>query len=267
MAWEAASRHPARRARPVPLAQPGGRVGDGGEVRVGRASGARSSRASWSTSGAGERRRAPAFVSRGGIKLANALTATGLDVRGQARAGRGRLDRRLHRLPAAAGRRRGDRGRRRLRAARLEPAQRSARARARAHERARADARAMLAVRARTWRRSTCRSSRSRRCCGAVLGCLARGLRRARAGQAAVRGRPRAVGKGGRGARRRRTAAPRSWRSGEAALALGARVLGYHSSGLPGPKGNRETFIWLADAARAQASAADASSDLDAMAP
>jgi len=37
---------------------------------------------------------------------------------------------------------------------------------------------------------------------------------------------------------------------GEAARELGAAVLGYHSSGLPGPKGNRETFIWLAEAAR-----------------
>jgi 23S rRNA (cytidine1920-2'-O)/16S rRNA (cytidine1409-2'-O)-methyltransferase len=36
---------------------------------------------------------------------------------------------------------------------------------------------------------------------------------------------------------------------GEAALALGARVRGYHSSGLPGPKGNRETFIWIVGAA------------------
>jgi 23S rRNA (cytidine1920-2'-O)/16S rRNA (cytidine1409-2'-O)-methyltransferase len=35
---------------------------------------------------------------------------------------------------------------------------------------------------------------------------------------------------------------------GEAALALGAVVLGYHSSGLPGPKGNRETFILLSAA-------------------
>jgi 23S rRNA (cytidine1920-2'-O)/16S rRNA (cytidine1409-2'-O)-methyltransferase len=33
---------------------------------------------------------------------------------------------------------------------------------------------------------------------------------------------------------------------GTAALSLGAGVLGYHSSGLPGPKGNRETFIHLA---------------------
>jgi 23S rRNA (cytidine1920-2'-O)/16S rRNA (cytidine1409-2'-O)-methyltransferase len=38
--------------------------------------------------------------------------------------------------------------------------------------------------------------------------------------------------------------------AGEAALALGAAVLGYHSSGLAGPKGNRETFIWLTDPAR-----------------
>jgi 23S rRNA (cytidine1920-2'-O)/16S rRNA (cytidine1409-2'-O)-methyltransferase len=37
---------------------------------------------------------------------------------------------------------------------------------------------------------------------------------------------------------------------GRAALDLGVAVLGYHSSGLPGPKGNRETFIWLADPAR-----------------
>jgi 23S rRNA (cytidine1920-2'-O)/16S rRNA (cytidine1409-2'-O)-methyltransferase len=36
--------------------------------------------------------------------------------------------------------------------------------------------------------------------------------------------------------------------AGEAAVALGAVVLGFHSSGLPGPKGNRETFIWLTDA-------------------
>jgi 23S rRNA (cytidine1920-2'-O)/16S rRNA (cytidine1409-2'-O)-methyltransferase len=28
-------------------------------------------------------------------------------------------------------------------------------------------------------------------------------------------------------------------------------VLGFRSSGLPGPKGNRETFIWLAEPGRA----------------
>jgi 23S rRNA (cytidine1920-2'-O)/16S rRNA (cytidine1409-2'-O)-methyltransferase len=37
---------------------------------------------------------------------------------------------------------------------------------------------------------------------------------------------------------------------GRAAIALGAGVIGYHSSGLPGPKGNQETFIWLAGADR-----------------
>jgi 23S rRNA (cytidine1920-2'-O)/16S rRNA (cytidine1409-2'-O)-methyltransferase len=37
---------------------------------------------------------------------------------------------------------------------------------------------------------------------------------------------------------------------GEAATGLGAAVLGYASSGLPGPKGNLETFAWIADRAR-----------------
>jgi len=37
---------------------------------------------------------------------------------------------------------------------------------------------------------------------------------------------------------------------GAASRALGAAVLGYASSGLPGPKGNLETFVWLAEGAR-----------------
>ena len=37
---------------------------------------------------------------------------------------------------------------------------------------------------------------------------------------------------------------------GTAAQRLGAAVLGFASSGLPGPKGNLETFVWLAEAAR-----------------
>ncbi len=37
---------------------------------------------------------------------------------------------------------------------------------------------------------------------------------------------------------------------GRTARALDAEVLGYHSSGLPGPKGNLETFIHLAEPAR-----------------
>jgi 23S rRNA (cytidine1920-2'-O)/16S rRNA (cytidine1409-2'-O)-methyltransferase len=38
---------------------------------------------------------------------------------------------------------------------------------------------------------------------------------------------------------------------GKAAREQGVSVLGYASSGLPGPKGNLETFVWLADEARA----------------
>jgi 23S rRNA (cytidine1920-2'-O)/16S rRNA (cytidine1409-2'-O)-methyltransferase len=37
---------------------------------------------------------------------------------------------------------------------------------------------------------------------------------------------------------------------GEAARGLGAAVLGYASSRLPGPKGNLETFAWLAESSR-----------------
>jgi 23S rRNA (cytidine1920-2'-O)/16S rRNA (cytidine1409-2'-O)-methyltransferase len=52
---------------------------------------------------------------------------------------------------------------------------------------------------------------------------------------------------------------------GEVALDLGATVLGYHSSGLAGPKGNRESFIWLADAPREGRGAANVS-ELEEMA-
>jgi 23S rRNA (cytidine1920-2'-O)/16S rRNA (cytidine1409-2'-O)-methyltransferase len=48
---------------------------------------------------------------------------------------------------------------------------------------------------------------------------------------------------------------------GRVALELGAAVLGYASSGLPGPKGNRETFVWLGESGREGAVA-----DLDAAA-
>jgi len=36
----------------------------------------------------------------------------------------------------------------------------------------------------------------------------------------------------------------------EAARSAGAAVIGFAPSGLPGPKGNRETFVWLAEAGR-----------------
>jgi 23S rRNA (cytidine1920-2'-O)/16S rRNA (cytidine1409-2'-O)-methyltransferase len=38
--------------------------------------------------------------------------------------------------------------------------------------------------------------------------------------------------------------------AGEAARRLGAALLAFASSGLPGPKGNRESFMWLAEAGR-----------------
>jgi 23S rRNA (cytidine1920-2'-O)/16S rRNA (cytidine1409-2'-O)-methyltransferase len=37
---------------------------------------------------------------------------------------------------------------------------------------------------------------------------------------------------------------------GRCAVELGAAVMGYASSGLPGPKGNRESFLWLAEPGR-----------------
>jgi 23S rRNA (cytidine1920-2'-O)/16S rRNA (cytidine1409-2'-O)-methyltransferase len=57
------------------------------------------------------------------------------------------------------------------------------------------------------------------------------------------------VGKGGvvRDPRARRRAL---LEVGRAAGELGAAVQGYASSGLPGPKGNLETFIWLAETSR-----------------
>jgi 23S rRNA (cytidine1920-2'-O)/16S rRNA (cytidine1409-2'-O)-methyltransferase len=57
------------------------------------------------------------------------------------------------------------------------------------------------------------------------------------------------VGKGGvvRAAKDRRSALVEV---GAAALELNASVLGFRSSGLPGPKGNLETFIWLAEPSR-----------------
>ena len=87
---------------------------------------------------------------------------------------------------------------------------------------------------------------------GAVLGCLAPGydaLAMIKPQFEVGRGN---VGKGGvvRDAGARRDALIGV---GEAALGLGAAVLGYYSSGLPGPKGNQETFVWLAESGRSGA--------------
>jgi 23S rRNA (cytidine1920-2'-O)/16S rRNA (cytidine1409-2'-O)-methyltransferase len=81
------------------------------------------------------------------------------------------------------------------------------------------------------------------------------------------------VGKGGvvRSAEDRRSALIDV---GEAARAAGAAVLGYASSGLPGPKGNLESFVWLTDrrstgssiGRRSRTGAADSSEDVERMA-
>jgi 23S rRNA (cytidine1920-2'-O)/16S rRNA (cytidine1409-2'-O)-methyltransferase len=84
---------------------------------------------------------------------------------------------------------------------------------------------------------------------GPVLGCMAAGYDVLALVKPQFEVGPARVGKGGvvRDPEHRRAALVGV---GEAALALGAAVLGYHPSGLPGPKGNRETFVWLADPAR-----------------
>ena len=71
------------------------------------------------------------------------------------------------------------------------------------------------------------------------------------------------VGKGGvvRSAEDRRSALVDV---GMAARQLGAGVLGYVSSGLPGPKGNLETFVWLAEHERS--GQAESGEELEAMA-
>ena len=57
------------------------------------------------------------------------------------------------------------------------------------------------------------------------------------------------VGKGGV-VRTADDGARRSWRSPVRARRAGPTVLGYASSGLPGPAGNQESFVWLAEAGR-----------------
>jgi 23S rRNA (cytidine1920-2'-O)/16S rRNA (cytidine1409-2'-O)-methyltransferase len=196
----------------------------------------------------------PAFVSRGGIKLANALAASGLDVRGRraldvgastggftdcllqrgAReviavdVGYGTLDYRLRSDPRVSVLERTNA--RALTPEMLPPA------------RVGPDGPPDLA--------SVDVSFISLdKLLGAVLGCLAGGydvLALVKPQFELGRGR---VGKGGV------VRAPEDRRetlvaAGASALALGAALVGYYSSGLPGPKGNRETFMWLADPAR-----------------
>ena len=50
----------------------------------------------------------------------------------------------------------------------------------------------------------------------------------------------------------------------ECGASLGAAVLGFAPSGLPGPAGNRETFVWLAEGARGSADVAARLAEVDA---
>jgi 23S rRNA (cytidine1920-2'-O)/16S rRNA (cytidine1409-2'-O)-methyltransferase len=211
----------------------------------------------------------PAYVSRGGIKLANALARSGLDVRGRraldvgastggftdcllqggAReviavdVGYGILDYRLRTDPRVSVMERTNA--RSLTPGMLPPALSGAADRL--PEIATVDVSFISLAKV----------------LGAVLGCLAPSydvLALVKPQFEVGRGR---VGKGGvvRDADERRAALVSV---GEVALGLGAAVLGYVSSGLPGPKGNRETFIWLADPDRG--GGAGGSRDLETMA-
>ncbi len=186
---------------------------------------------------------APAFVSRGGVKLANALAATGLDVRGRRAldvgastggfsdcllqrgaahvtavdVGYGVLDYALRNDPRVT-------VLERTNARALTPAQLG-------------DPLPDLAT-------LDVSFISLLKVLPAVLACLAEPydvLALVKPQFELGRGR---VGKGGvvRAASDRREAL---LAVGQGALALGARVRGYASSGLPGPKGNRETFVWL----------------------
>jgi 23S rRNA (cytidine1920-2'-O)/16S rRNA (cytidine1409-2'-O)-methyltransferase len=205
---------------------------------------------------------APRFVSRGGIKLANALAASGLDVRGrraldvgsstggftdcllQAGArevvavdvGYGLLDYRLRTDPRVS-------VLERTNARELTPAMLP-------------DARVEGPTGAGALPDLACVDVSFislGKVLGAVLGCLAPGydvLALVKPQFELGRGR---VGKGGvvREADDRREAL---LGAGHAALALGTAVVGYFSSGLAGPKGNLETFVWLADPVDARGS-------------
>lgn len=200
---------------------------------------------------------APQFVSRGGIKLANALSASSLDVRGRRAldvgsstggftdcllqrgvrevvtvdVGYGLLDYRLRSDPRVS-------VLERTNARELTPAMLPA---CRVEDLTRPVELPDLAC-------VDVSFISLEKVLGAVLGCLAPGydvLALVKPQFELGRGR---VGKGGvvREAADRREAL---LGAGRAAQALGAAVVGYFSSGLAGPKGNLETFVWLADPA------------------
>ncbi len=201
-------------------------------------------------------REGPAFVSRGGIKLANALGASGLDVRGRRALDIGVSTGGFTDCLLQRGALRGDRRRRGLRDPRLPPAQRPPGEGDGAHQRAIADPGAAAGRQRSVPERPLDLAviDVSFISLGKVLGAAIACLEGDFDVLALVKpqfevGRER-VGKGGvvRDPADRRAALIGV---GQTAIELGTVVLGYHSSGLPGPKGNLETFIRLAAAGRA----------------
>ena len=250
---EAAARHPARRARSVRVALARRRGGDGRRRARGRRRPRASRASSWPTTPSWRWPRRRRSSRAAGIKLANALDALGLD-------------------PAAGGR-----------STWAPPPAASPTASSSAapqhvvaldvaygelHWRLRKDPRVTVierrnardaaagraALRARPDRRSTSRSSRSRKAARR----RAR-LRRARASTAS-RSSSRSSRSGASAWARAAWCAPpriggrRSWRSASTpASGSGRRCSATRRSGLPGPAGNRESFVWLAEAGRAGA--------------
>jgi 23S rRNA (cytidine1920-2'-O)/16S rRNA (cytidine1409-2'-O)-methyltransferase len=204
----------------------------------------------------------PAFVSRGGIKLANALAASGLEVRGRraldigastggftdcllqggARevialdVGYGTLDYRLRGDPRVVVLERTN--------ARALTPQMLAGARAQPGEPANTEPDlatidvSFISI---------------GKVLAAVLACLARPYDVFALVKPQFELGPGRVGKGGvvRAGEDRREALIGV---GRAALELGTALIGFYSSGLPGPKGNRETFAWLTDTANGRGS-------------
>ena len=191
----------------------------------------------------------PRFVSRGGIKLANALDATGIDPAGRRCLDVGASTGRLHRLPAAARRRRtSSRSTSPTASSTGRCAPTSASRCSSARTRARIAAGDLpyapdLVVADVSFISLTKVLPAVLACCAERFDALAMVKPQFEVGRERV-------GKGGV------VRSPEDRRAALVAVAQGARahgaaVLGFASSGLPGPKGNRETFVWLAEAGRA----------------
>ena len=239
---EGPHRRGSRRTRPVPVAHGGrrrraGGRGPGRPRRPARAAPQPAGRAR----GRPPRRRRPALRLAGrGQARQRARGARDRPLRPRLPRRR-RLHRRFQRLHAAA-RRRPRRGRgRRLRPDRPVDARRPSRDRDRAAERPRDAALGpSLRPRLRGDRRLLHLAGQGPARGGRLPGA---GRRAAGDGQAAVRARPRA-GRQGRRPRRGRPPRGDPRRRRGRPRPSGSRCCGFAPSGLPGPKGNIETFVW-----------------------